>query len=156
MLVTTAAVSGFKNSYPKDSDVGIGNNPGNVGGSKNLKQENDGKKRRNKGSKKQGKGLSVKCVKEKKLNHQVVKDQTPKQKKIPDRKGHIGFRKTHPKLKLVYRKKKSDVPNSIAIDVHEHPKIETEEITGVTFQEPDSNEIEEGGRSKESEQGARR
>ncbi|CAI9297505.1 unnamed protein product [Lactuca saligna] len=143
LIEATAAVSGFKNSYGKETDVGIGNNPGTLGGSKNPKQENDGKKRRNKGSKKQGKACSMKCVKEKKLNTQVVEDQSAKHKKIPDGNGPNGFRKTYPKVKLVYRKKDSIGQNSIAADVQEHLISETEsepeKIIVGAFQEPESN-----------------
>ncbi|KAL7587761.1 hypothetical protein Lser_V15G38856 [Lactuca serriola] len=142
LIEATAAVSGFKNSYGKETDVGIGHNPGNLGGSKNPKQENDGKKKRNKVSKK-GKGYSMKCVKEKKLNTQVVEDQSAKHKKIRDGKGPNGFRKTYPKVKLVYRKKDSIGPNSIAADVQEHLVSETESeperIIDGSFQEPESN-----------------
>ncbi|KAI3782784.1 hypothetical protein L2E82_12840 [Cichorium intybus] len=154
LIEATAAVSGFKNPCKKETDVGSGNIPENLGGSRNPKQENDVKKRRNKGSKKQGKGkeCSMKCVKEKKLNVQVVEDQNAKQKKIPDRKRQNGFKKTNPKVKIVYRRKDSNNPNPVPTDVQEYPKVETEtepeKTTGGSFEEPGwnlnaSNQIEE-------------
>ncbi|KAI3694417.1 hypothetical protein L1987_77382 [Smallanthus sonchifolius] len=94
LIEATSANNGFKNRHRTEPDAGFGNHPGN-----------DGKKKRNKWFKKQEERCSMKCLNEKKINSQGVKDKKPTEKKISEGKGQKGYKKMCGNLKFGYQRK---------------------------------------------------
>ncbi|KAL8191834.1 hypothetical protein R6Q57_028565 [Mikania cordata] len=140
LIEATAAVTSFRNLYRKETGLGFGKNPGNYGGSRNPKEENDGKNKRNAAFKKQGKRCSMKCMNEKKSNVQMVEDKSTSEKQISEVKGKKACRKMSANVKCVYQKK--DAKNQkLVTGVEEHLKIENknslEKIVGRAIQETD-------------------
>ncbi|KAI3772794.1 hypothetical protein L6452_03988 [Arctium lappa] len=131
LIEATAAVSGFKTCYKKNETDNGYRNKAPIGGSKKIKQENDGKKRRNKGSKKVGRTCSTKCVNETKFNGQTVEGQGATEKKISEGKGQKMLRKMGGKVKVVYQRKDTKGLKLVPTGLEEHQNVPKKIINGV-------------------------
>ncbi|KAL8208454.1 hypothetical protein R6Q57_007866 [Mikania cordata] len=127
LIETTVVVTGFKNYYSIETDVGYRNHPGNTIVSRVPNQKSDGKKK-NRGIKKHDERCSMKCMNEKK----------PTEKKITEKKCQKVYRNTSANG---YQRKNTKNLKIIATGVEEHHKVKNpnalEKISGEVIQGTD-------------------